>query len=365
MQETNNIETNKKTDEIDLIEVFKKIWAERILIFKTVSLCLIFGFIYIMMTPKEYKSETKLLIETSSKNGAMTGMLSQLGGLAGLSGLGGGSSEGGITPTLYPDIIKSTPFLCEVVNKEIKFIKRNDTLKITLESFLKDYYNLSFTEKVIKYTIGLPSTIISSFSDKTEKMFIPQYHGELNPITAEACGKLSGRIKVKDGEVAGTLNVSVEMQDPMVAAQVTEIVVKSLTEYIVKYRTQKTKTDLEFIEKQYIEAKIKFQNAQQTLAEYQDNNKNIILASSRTEEDRLRSEFSLKQGLYSSFAQQLENKKIDLQENTPLFSIIEPVKPNFAAEKPKKGLILLVVAFLGGFVGLGIVLINIIRTKLL
>jgi LPS O-antigen subunit length determinant protein (WzzB/FepE family) len=44
-----------------------------------------------------------------------------------------------------------------------------------------------------------------------------------------------------------------------------------------------------------------------------------------------------------------------LQENTPVFKIMEPAKVPLQKSKPKSSLILLVMMFLGGLVGTGII----------
>ncbi len=75
---------NTKNDEIDLIEVAKKNWDGRKIIYKTIAVFFVLGVIIAFGTPKEYKSEVTLLVETGSSS-SMNGLLQQIGGLAGLS----------------------------------------------------------------------------------------------------------------------------------------------------------------------------------------------------------------------------------------------------------------------------------------
>jgi len=106
-------ENNKpvQNDEIDLIEVFKKIWAGRKTIYKSVAICFVLGLIVAL----EYKSEVSLLVESESKSGGMSGLLQQFGGLAVINfGAAGGADA--LSPQLYPDVIKSTPFFLEIMN---------------------------------------------------------------------------------------------------------------------------------------------------------------------------------------------------------------------------------------------------------
>jgi len=249
-----------------------------------------------------------------------------------------------------------------VSNQKIMESKHDSVL--TVIDYFDRYSRPSFSEKLKKCTINLPGTIRGLFKGKTSS---PLEKSKLSfTLTSEqskSCGELAGRIKVKNGESAGTINISVEMQDPLVAAQLTDSVVKCLTKYVIDYRTQKAKNDLEFIQERFDEAKDKYIKAQEALAYYRDQNKNIILASSKTEEERLVGDFTLTSTLYNSLAQQLEQAKIKVQENTPVFKIIEPVKMG-GKSKPNSSLILVVMTLLGIFIGIGINLIKFIKSQI-
>ena len=88
------------------------------------------------------------------------------------------------------------------------------------------------------------------------------------------------------------MTVTVETQDPKVTAQLTVLVVDCLQRYIIDYRTQKAKTDLKFVSDRYDEAEAKYLKAQQMLADYRDQNKNVILARTKSTEERLQSEYN-------------------------------------------------------------------------
>jgi uncharacterized protein involved in exopolysaccharide biosynthesis len=357
MTETTDNKKPVENDEIDLIEVFKKIWAGRKIIYKSIAVCFVIGIVIIIGSPKEYRSEVILLEETTSKSGNMSGLLSQFSGLAGLSGLGGtNTGESSLSPELYPTIIKSTPFLLEVSSQKVTESKYDSV--ITVAAFLDRYSKPPFSGKFMKYTIGLPGTLMGLFRGKPQEPPRPKYPFVLNPQQMRACGELSRRIKVKEGESESTLLISIEMQDPLVAALLTDSVIKCLTSYVVDYRTQKAKKDLEFIEERFSEAKDRYSKAQQTLAYYRDQNKNVILAASKTGEERLQSEFSMASTLYTSLAQQLEQAKIKVQENTPVFKVIEPAKVAMQKSSPKTSLILVAMMFFGVFAGVGIIFVR-------
>ena len=82
-----------KSKEIDLIELFRKTWDSRRLVLKFILGFMIAGLVYCLITPKEYRSQVVLLVESSSPLSGMSGMLQQFSGLAGLSGLTAASGE--------------------------------------------------------------------------------------------------------------------------------------------------------------------------------------------------------------------------------------------------------------------------------
>ncbi len=350
-----------ETDEIDLIEVVKKIWAGRKIIYKSMAMCFVLGLIVALGSPKEYKAEVTLLVETSNNSGGMSGLLQQFGGLAGIN-MSGSSSPDALQPDLYPDVIKSTPFLMEVMQQKVTETKYDSTL--TVSQYLSNHIKSSLLSKIIgivmDYTIGLPGKIIGAIRGKPKEDSPLLAKNKTHPLKltqkqSSLINSLAGRIKAKNGESDNTLIISVEMQDPLVAAQLTDSVVTSLTKYITEYRTHKAKNDLKFVANSHAEAEAKYKRAQEALAYYSDQNKNVILASARSQEQRLQAEYNLAFGVYNTLSQQLEQSKFKVQQETPVFKVINPAMVPLRKSKPSTSLILMGMLFLGGFVGVGII----------
>jgi uncharacterized protein involved in exopolysaccharide biosynthesis len=360
-----NIENKpvKMEDEIDLVEVFKKIWTERKTIYKLTAICFVIGLIVSLGTPREYKSEVTLLVETGTSGGSMSALLQQFGGLAGFNLGGTGSGTDALRPDLYPDVIKSTPFLLEVLEQKVTESKYDSTLSVN--QYLERYTRPSLLSILMGYTIGLPSKIIGAIKGKPKVKVLRSRNQDprplkLTPEQSTATSALVQRIKAKEGESNNTLVISVEMQDPLVAAQLTDSVVRSLTNYITEYRTQKAKTDLQFVATSHAEAEVKYKQTQQALATYTDQNKNVILASSRTEEQRLQAEYNLAFNIYNTLSQQLEQAKLRVQQETPVFKVLNPAQVPLQKSKPKTSLILVAMVFLGGFAGVGVVFVKMV-----
>jgi uncharacterized protein involved in exopolysaccharide biosynthesis len=174
---------------------------------------------------------------------------------------------------------------------------------------------------------------------------------------------LKNRIGTKQGSTDHTLSINIEMQDPLVAAQITDYIVKNLSKYIIDYRTQKAKNDLQFINERHTEAEAKYIRTQQALAMYRDQNKFLTLESSRSEEERLKADFAIATGVYNTLSQQLEQAKIKVQEKTPIFKIVNPAIVPLEKSKPNITFIFMAMALLGGFVGAVIIIMKSFKSK--
>ncbi len=88
-------------------------------------------------------------------------------------------------------------------------------------------------------------------------------------------------------------SVTATFQDSKIAAVVADSVVKKLQEYIIDYRTSKSKEDCLYLEKLFKERQQEYYVAQKKYADYMDSHDNIILQSVRTEQERLQNDMSL------------------------------------------------------------------------
>ena len=100
-----------ETEEIDLLELAKKIWAKRRFIIKYALIGAVAGLVIGFSLPKEYTSSVKMAPEEGNSN-----QTSNMAGLAALAGfdLSGAGGADGINLMLYPDVVQSTPFIVEL-----------------------------------------------------------------------------------------------------------------------------------------------------------------------------------------------------------------------------------------------------------
>lgn len=328
--------------EIDLMEYARKLWAARKLLLKVAGLAIIVGIVIALTTPKQYTVSVTLAPESSKSGG---GGLSGIASMLGVGGFNMGSDVDALNVTLYPDIVSSTPFILDLMDTPVSTIdeEQPDT---TLVGYLKEYTSSSLMGTVMSLPFKAIGGIMSLFkSEEEEKTNI------INPfhLTQEQSQTVNGLKKMIVANVdkkTGVTTVSVTMQDPMVAAILTDTVIVKLKEHITKYRISKAEEDCKYWEELNKIRQDDYYMKQKKYAEYVDANKNVVLQSVRIEQERLQNEMNLAYQVYSSVASQLQMAKAKVQEAKPVFAVVEPASVPLQPSGTSRKMILLGVVFL-------------------
>lgn len=306
--------------EIDLMDILRKIIGIRKKIYKAAGIGLIIGIIIAISIPKQYTVEVTLSPEMGSTKG---------GGLSGLAasflGSGATMSDGtdALNASLSADIVSSTPFLLELSVMEIP---ASENKKMTLNTYLDEESSPWWS-----YIIGLPSMVIGG----VKSLFIKEDEETIsdrgNQGTIELSKKESQKIETLKKMIIASVDkktsmttVAVTLQNPKVAAVVADSVVGKLQEYIINYRTSKAKEDCIYLERLFKERQQEYYVAQKRYADYMDSHDNIILRSVRAEQERLQNDMSLAYQVYSQVASQLQVARAKVQEEKPVFAVVEP-----------------------------------------
>jgi uncharacterized protein involved in exopolysaccharide biosynthesis len=145
------------------------------------------------------------------------------------------------------------------------------------------------------------------------------------------------------------------MEKPGPAAQLAQRAQELLQQYIIEFKIKKTKANLDFVQQRYEETSKEYNLAQQRLAAFRDRNRSLSSAVAGTDQEKLISQYNLISGVYTELAKQLEQARIQVKQDTPVFTIIEPVSVPTERSKPNRTMILFIWIFLGGVVGTGII----------
>ncbi len=316
--------------EIDWMEILRKIIAIRKTLYKAAGVGLVLGIIIALSIPKQYTVTVTLSPEMGGDKAG--------GGLASLAssflGTGAtGSSPDALNATLAPDIVASTPFILELFNTKVQTL--DGKLDTTLVAYL-DEQKSSWFSYIVKAPGMAIGAIKSLFSEEADTVSV------LNPfqLTKEESEKVEGLKKVLTANVdkkTAMTTLTVTMQDPKVTAIVADSVVAKLQQYIIDYRIKKAKEDCAYLEQLYKERQQEYYDAQSKYAHYFDSNRNIAFQSVRAEQERLQNDMNLAYQVYSQVAQQLQVARAKIQEEKPVFAVVEPatvpLKPSGTSRK--------------------------------
>jgi LPS O-antigen subunit length determinant protein (WzzB/FepE family) len=343
---------SENTDEIDLIELLKKIYLEKKFIFKISVLAALFGVFYALFQPNEFTSSTTFIPQLSS--GVKTGG-SSLSGLASLAGINIGSMESSseFPPTLYPQVVNGVPFRVELLSNEITLNNELVAVKDYLEK--KSSFNILGTIK--KYTIGLPSLILSSFKNQKE------YTNESKIYSITEKDKdlfqiLEKNLSLSINEKEGFITIAFTDTNKNVAAQITQISQNLLQEKIIEFKNKSSREMLDFALKQYSDKKESYEKLQDEKAVFVDKNINISSSLFQNKLNRLESEVNISESIVQQLASQVEQAKLQVNKDTPVFTTIKPVTIPFERSAPKRSLIVITFLFLGFVLSCGYVLVK-------
>lgn len=369
----NPITKQVEDDEISINfgEIWRALLKYKFVIAITALLFAILGALYSLTINNEYEASVKMVPESadSKSGGGMAGGLGGLSSLAGLAGIniGGASGVDAIQPAMYPNIVESVPFLQELIRSKIynPKIKNYQVLK----DYLKEHQSnapiqLYDSEKLAE------DRAKKELSDSDLKdLFVPTVPGQtidfinIDVKEAQILKKLKSYIKVEVDKKTMFLTITCTLQNPIIAANLTSLVQNQLTKYIVNYRTEKVRKEVEFLILRQSEARRRYDQALFTFSNYKDQNRNRYLNVAKTQEKKLQYEVDLAFNLYSSLTGQLSESQIKVQKETPIFKVLEPAQVPLSRTSPKRSLITIGAMFIGIFFSLIIVFFKSVNLK--
>lgn len=325
--------------EIDLLELALKLWNQKKKICLWCVIGAVIGIVVAFSIPREYTTDVKLAPELGSGQKATGG----LGAMAAMVGISGGQTGGdAVSPTLYPDVVNSVPFLVGLFNVPVEDIEGDN--KLTVREYVEEDLRTPWWSVIM----GLPFKLIGLLrsSDETLDSNKPTDTFRLTKKEDAVVKALQARINASVDTKTSVITISVMMQDPLISATLADTVVSRLQEYITDYRTNKARKDLEYAELLNNEAKDNYYKAQQRYADYLDRNNGVILHSAQTTRERLQNEATLAFNLYNQTSQQVQVAKAKVQENTPVYATVTPATVPMKPSAPRKVLILVGFVFL-------------------
>ena len=314
---------NIKDDEIDLVEILKKIYKSRKFILIISFSFTLLGVAVAMLSPIKFSSETIFITQNQESNS------SSLSGVASLVGINLGVSNfgGEIPSSMYPQVTQSPKFKRLLLNSNIDFDN-----KINLKQYLIDYYKLN---------------------TENDKINSDLYVSELENHCFEIIDEIiSVNVNQKDGFITLSSTLPVAEYSAILTKKAKEI----LQEIIINNKIESANQNLIFSQQQLEEKKLIFDEIQAKLAYFSDSNLNSVNSFVINERDKLEAEFQIINAVVTELSKQVEQVKLQVSKDTPVFSTIkEAVIPN-KRTSPKRAQLVIIYGFIGIVISTGFIL---------
>lgn len=340
-------------ESLDLKSFVKRIWKERIFIIRTCSIFVILGLVFLIVTPNTYESKTVFLSQEDELDAS-----GALGGLASFAGinLGSISSESQIPPKLYPGIVFSSPFLVDLLGAPVIYEGKNILYKEYLE-----FRSEELSERIKDYTIRLPSKVLKSF--RGSNLSGNEEIGgtailRLSDREFELVEELEDYISISVNDKDGDISLVFKDKDPFVAAQMASYSKNLLQDKLIDYKTKKASELYDYLSAQFLEKQRALYQMQDSLAIFMEENKNLSSELIQNKRLRLESSLNMFSQVYNELGAQKEQAALQLKKQTPIFSIIEPVRVPNRKSSPRLSIILVVSGIIGLVFAFGYILLK-------
>lgn len=309
------MEEKQKIININLIDTIRMLKADWRKICKYSIIAGIIGVVLAFGTPKIYKSTVVLAPEESGNS--FSGSISSLASMVGMN-MKIGQTGDALYPEIYPELIKSNKFLVDLFEVKVTTQKTHDTY--TYLEYLQKHQKIAIHEYPIAFILECYAKLKT---DSTTGLAHKPDPFQLTKKEDEIARAITRKIDCSVDKKTSVITITVEDQDPLIAATMADSVQVHLQKAITNYRTNKARIDLEYMEKLYDEAHLQYVKARQKYAAYGDANSKVVLQSVQSVLDDLENELQLKYNIYQQVVEQLEVAKAKVQERTPAFTIVQ------------------------------------------
>ena len=280
-------------DEIDLLELIKVLWDEKIKIVAITAVAAFISVIYALTQPNIYHADA-LLAPAGDEGGGMSKLAGQFGGLASLAGVslpddGVNKSELGL------EVLKSRKFVREFVDRH----------KITPQLMAVDYWDPENRKLVLDTDVY----------DEKSKTWLRK---DGQPSSQEVFETYLNNLILEEDPVSEFVRLGFKHKSPDIAAKWTGLIVKDLNDALRRQDISEAESSIAYLRKQ-------------------------IETSPLTE---------LRNLFYNLIQSQTETMMLANVREEYVFKTIDPAIVPEKKSEPKRALICILGTFLGGFLAL-------------
>lgn len=332
---------------IDWASLIRKLLKHKKFIASVTIVSGILGCVVALTSARIYTVKVTLAPEVSGTSRAGTSLKS-LTSLLGVGNLALNTSNDALNITLFPEISSSTSFLAGLFDVKVNpYVSPKDQEEGTKPAEQVRLYDFVLGKHKPKSAFALwKENLFKKDGEEGQVNEVDSSGSYFNKEQTRVIKALRRIIFTDVDKKTGVTNVRVTMNDPKVAQELADTVCQRLQNFVSNYRIQKVYQDYLYYKKMSDEAKLAMVNAQNAYAASVDYDRSVILQSVNSEKQRLQQEAMLAQEIYVQMKQQEEMAKAKIQQERPVFAVIQPaVQPLSPSNSRKK--VVLAFTFIG------------------
>lgn len=331
-------------DIIDLVAIARKLKEKKKTFFKIWAIVFVVSCIWIFPQPRMYECITTVAPEASEST--PSGSLSAIASSFGINF----NSTGGdaLYPQIYPDIIESTVFLCELC--DIRIQTNDGSIDTDYFDYMKNHQKSHILLKPFLWIIGTYKSAFGEIEEPINNNGKRFNSFRLTKDTNDVLKKIKSHINCKFSKTTEIITITVEDQDPLVCAIMCDSIKAHLQKFITDYRTKKARIDSEYYGQLLEQARIEYQKSVDDYAAYCDSHRDVTSTAYEARRKSLDNDMSQKLSIMNALVVRYEAARSKVQDITPAFTTIlnstVPVKPS----SPKRLVFILAMLFLSTMV---------------
>lgn len=329
---------DNNSQEINLKALFertlKKKW--RLLIIAVIAI--VASSIIILPVPRYYTCSVELAPELGIPNGS-GGSLADIASSMGIN-INSGLVLDAISPELYPVLMKSNNFVVTLIDSRVK--SADGIIDTTYYNYLLKHQKYSPWAKIlwpVKKLFSQKKPANVGGSHKIDPFRLTKEEDNIFNV-------IKNKIRCSVDKKTDVITITVNDQDPLIAATMSETAMQQLQAFITEYRTGKARTDVEYYKKLTEKAKETYEKARRLYGSYADSNSDLMLESYRLKQEDLENDMQLKFNAYSTLKTQLQQAEAKLQERIPAFTVLKSASVPIKPAGPKRMMFVLGITFI-------------------
>lgn len=320
----------------------------------------LFGLMIGFSTPKKYTTKAVVAPEIATRSTLGSGV-SSLASLAGIN-MNSLALTDAMHPDMYPAIINSTNFYLRLFDMPVEVATKDSLVHTDLYDYMVNYYKRPWWNAVLGLPFMVTAKIKNLFASKEDSFDDMEGHMVVDSLRLTkqqemVVKALSRNIEAKVEKKTYVLILRVTMQDRVIAAQLANKILDNLRDFVVTYRTEKARENVDYYQRIHNETKADYLNAQRAYTLYMDTHQGLMSRSSMVYQTQLQNEAQLRFQMYSQTAQNLLAAEAKVQLEAPVLVVIQPgIAPHVGSPSRIKLAILWFI--IGGMIGAALVVVR-------